>query len=421
MTRLRLVHLTTTDVSLDWLLGPQLRAFGEAGYEVVAMSAPGPHVASLAASGIRHVQIESFTRAVNPTADVRAALELRTALRTERPTILHTHNPKPGFIGRVIGHRVGVPVVVNTVHGLYAQKGDPLRRRLAVYGAEALALRGSDAELVQNIEDVATVTSLAPRNRNVVHLGNGIDLCRFHDDPDVSLSSRADFRRRLGIAHDAVVVGMVGRLVWEKGYREFFDAIERLRSAGSGTFEFVVIGPSEPGKAGAVDEATLDRIKSRGVHVLDARPDLENVYPAFDIFVLPSYREGFPRAAMEASAMGVPVVASNIRGCRQVVAEGLTGRLVPVREALPLADAIAELAASKSLRTAMGRAGVRRAAERFDQRHVIDTTLDVYAGLLAERGFGSPQPSDRSTRLYVDSISVVDTAESNDADLSNAA
>jgi len=412
--RPRLVHLTTTDVSLDWLLGPQLRAFDEAGYEVVAMSAPGPHVASLTASGIRHVPIHSFTRAVNPTADVQAALELRRALRTERPTILHTHNPKPGFIGRVIGHRVGVPIVVNTVHGLYAQKGDPFRRRLAVYGAEALALRGSDAELVQNIEDVATVTSLAPRNRNVVHLGNGIDLRRFHGDGDASRSSGADFRRHLGIAHDAVVVGMVGRLVWEKGYGEFFEAIERLRSA-------VVIGPSEPGKAGAVDEATLDRIKSRGVHVLDARPDLENVYPAFDIFVLPSYREGFPRAAMEASAMGVPVVASNIRGCRQVVADGLTGRLVPVREARPLADAIAELAASRSLRAAMGRAGVRRAAELFDQRHVIDTTLDVYAGLLAERGYSGPEVSRASTRLYVDSISLVDTAESNVEDLSTAA
>ena len=100
-----LVHLTTTDMSLDWLLRPQLEAFRDAGYDVVAMSAPGPHVAALEASGIRHHPIPSLTRSMAPGRDVKAMWELHRAFRSLRPAIVHTHNPKPGIFGRVAASR----------------------------------------------------------------------------------------------------------------------------------------------------------------------------------------------------------------------------------------------------------------------------------------------------------------------------
>ena len=420
MTGPRLIHLTTTDISLDWLLRPQLEAFGDAGYEVVAMSAAGAHVPALEAAGIRHVALDSFTRAVDPWADLRAVRELGRALRREAPTILHTHNPKPGVLGRLIGHRVGVPVVVNTVHGLYTQPDDPIRRRLPVYAAEAAAMRFSDAELVQNIEDVPILRTLGPRSALIRHLGNGIDLSRFRSVRGTRANGLR-LRAQLGISSEAVVVGMVGRLVAEKGYRELFAAAELVRERLGSTTEFVVIGPREHDKAGAIDDDAIETARARGVHVLDPRPDLQNVYPAFDLFTLPSYREGFPRAAMEASAMGLPVIASDIRGCRQVVEDGVTGRLVPVRDVRALADAITELASSPVVRSAMGRAAVRRAARHFDQRDVIETTLTVYERLLQERNLAGPQPARPSTVRYVDSISLVESAESNEPEVSSAA
>ena len=139
MTRPLLIHLTTTDMSLDWLLGPQLEAFAGAGYEVVGVSAPGPHVPALEARGIAHVPLASSTRSMNPAQDLRAAAELVGVLRRLRPSILHTHNPKPGWYGRVVGRATAVPVVVNTVHGLYARPGDPLGTQAVVYGLERLA------------------------------------------------------------------------------------------------------------------------------------------------------------------------------------------------------------------------------------------------------------------------------------------
>ncbi len=175
--RPKVIHLTTTDMSLDWLLGPQLSAFAEAGYEVVGASAPGPHVPALAARGVRHVAVDSLTRAPSVRSDLRAVVGLWRMVRDERPDILHTHNPKPGILGRIVGRVARVPVVVNTQHGLYAQPTDRLRRRLPVYVAERVAAAFGHAELVQNPEDALTLThTLKVPRRKVTVLGNGIDL-----------------------------------------------------------------------------------------------------------------------------------------------------------------------------------------------------------------------------------------------------
>ena len=150
---MRVAHLTTTDISLRHLLLAQLRGARAAGHEVIGISAPGPDVAFLEAEGIRHVPLYASTRSMNLRADLQAARELWRVLRRERPDVLHTHNPKPGVYGRIVGRLAGVPVVVNTVHGLYATERDRATKRAVVYGAEAVASRFSDAELVQNPGD----------------------------------------------------------------------------------------------------------------------------------------------------------------------------------------------------------------------------------------------------------------------------
>jgi glycosyltransferase involved in cell wall biosynthesis len=380
LTEPLLVHVTTTDMSLALLLGPQLSAFAVAGYDVVGVSAPGPFVAELERAGIRHIALGHATRSVSPLDDVRAAAELYRLLRRLRPDIVHTHTPKPGIYGRLGGRAARVPVVVNTVHGLYATAEDSWARRTAVYGLERLAATCSDAELVQNEEDLSTLAALrVPADR--LHLiGNGIDLDRFAPGPKAQ-SARGRIRAELGVAETTVVVGAVGRLVWEKGYRELFAAAEQLRRC-SPEVTVVVAGPSEPGKADGIGPTALAAAKASGVRFLGHRSDVEDLYPACDIYVLASHREGFPRSAMEAAAMGLPIVATDIRGCRQVVDNGATGLLVPPRDAVALAKGIARLAGDSGLRRTMGREAVSKAKRDFDQRRVIAATIAVYEGLL---------------------------------------
>jgi glycosyltransferase involved in cell wall biosynthesis len=373
-------------MTLALLLGPQLSAFAAAGYEVVGVSASGSFVPELERAGIRHIPLRHATRSVSVLDDVRAAAELYRMLRELRPDIVHTHTPKPGIYGRLGGRAAGVPVVVNTVHGLYATAEDSLARRAAVYGLERLAATCSDAELVQNEEDVSTLAALRVPADRLHLLGNGIDLDRFAPGPKAQ-AARTRVRAELGVDDTTVVVGAVGRLVWEKGYRELFAAAEQLRRR-SPEVTVVVAGPSEPEKADGIGPAELAAAESSGVRFLGHRSDVEDLYSACDMYVLASYREGFPRSAMEAAAMGLPVVATDIRGCRQVVEHGVTGLLVPPRNAVALTDAVARLVGDPGLRTTMGSEAVSKAAREFDQRQVIAKTLAVYEELLQRKVLG---------------------------------
>jgi glycosyltransferase involved in cell wall biosynthesis len=382
----RLVHVTTTDMSLALLLGPQLRAFAAAGMEVVGVSAPGEWAEELRAAGIAFEPLRHATRAVAVGQDVLALGELVRLLRRLRPDIVHTHNPKPGFYGRIAARVARVPVVVNTVHGLYATETDGLARRSLVYGLERAVSVCSQAELVQNEEDVEVLRRLHVPARKLVLLGNGVDLGRFR--PPVGPEARDAARRQLGAGPTQVVVGAVGRLVWQKGLRELFTAAARLRHSRPAVV-IVVVGPSEPDKADALGPDDIAEAEALGnVRFLGRRDDVEDLYHGFDIFVLPSYREGFPRSAMEAAASAVPVIATDIRGCRQAVDPGVTGLLVPVHDGAALAGAVEELVDDPGRRQTMGRAGRVKAEAEFDDRRVVDTTLAVYERLLERHAPG---------------------------------
>jgi glycosyltransferase involved in cell wall biosynthesis len=239
--RPRVAHVTTVDVTLRFLLLPQLRRLRDEGYEVTTISAPGPWVSDLEREGIRHIPWPGATRAWDPRADLRAIRHLVGILRRERFDVVHTHNPKPGFIGRLAARMVGTPVVVNTVHGLWATPEDRVRRRLPVLALEWLAARFSHMELYQSEEDLrwARRTRVARRERSIL-LGNGTDLRHFHPEA-VPPETVARLRAELGIPEDALVVGIVARMVAEKGYREFLETARTLRST-SPEVRFIAVG-----------------------------------------------------------------------------------------------------------------------------------------------------------------------------------
>jgi glycosyltransferase involved in cell wall biosynthesis len=303
---------------------------------------------------------------------------------------VHTHNPKPGLYGRIAARLARVPVVVNTVHGLYAQPHDRFARRAMIYGMERIAGLCSNAELVQNPEDIATLRRIGVPARKLTLLGNGIDLRRF-DPGAISDEERRAARSELGaVAPDDVVVGLVGRLVREKGYAEAFAAASRLRDEFP-DLRFAVIGwDDDNDKEDALDASDRARATAAGVRFLGGRDDVDRLYAGMDIFVLASHREGFPRAAMEAAAMRVPVIATDIRGCRQVVDDGTTGLLVPARDAVALAGAIKALVVDPDRRRELGAAGRAKAAREFDERRCVTITLDTYRALLTRRALPVP-------------------------------
>jgi glycosyltransferase involved in cell wall biosynthesis len=370
---LRVAHLTTVDMSLALLLGTELRVDVESGFETFGISAAGPYVDQVAALGVTHVPVPSLTRSWDLRRDARAARELFAAVRALRLDVLHTHNPKTGVLGRLLGRLAGVPVVVNTCHGLWAGRGDGLAKRAFVLTAEAAAAQASHYELYQNAEDRRTLRRAVPARRAAV-VGNGVDLARFVPDPEAGAALRAE----LGVAPEELLVGGVGRRVAEKGIREFAAAARRL----AGKARFVWVGPLDGDKADALS-ADLE-----GVGFLGERQDMPAVYSALDVFVLPSYREGFSRSAMEAAACGAAMVLTDIRGCREVGADGEHLLLVAPRDDVALADAISRLLVDAGLRARLGRAARERALARFDQRAIARMSISTYAAVARRRGLG---------------------------------
>jgi glycosyltransferase involved in cell wall biosynthesis len=383
------VHVTTVDSSLEALLGPLLEAQVHAGYDVCGASAPGPYVEALRRRGVPHIPLAHATRSMAPVEDARALAELVRLFRRLRPSIVHTHTPKPGIYGRLAARLAGVPVVVNTVHGLYALPEDPWPKRAVVYGLERLAATCSQAELLVNAEDRDILRRLRVPGDRLTVIGNGIELDRF-DPATIDPDDRAAARRDLGASSDHdVVVGLVGRQVREKGYPEVFQAAASLRDRHP-ELRVAVIGPEEPDKADALTEADRRVAADAGVRFLGARDDVPRLYAAMDVFVLASHREGFPLSPMEASAMGVPAVVTDIRGCRQVVDDGVTGLLVPPRDPIALAAAIARLASDPAMRRRLGAAARRKALDSFGHQRCVDAVLATYERLLAPAGIAEP-------------------------------
>ena len=267
-----------------------------------------------------------------PHRDVAAFAELRSLFRSLRPDIVHTHNPKPGVYGRLAARTARVPAIVNTVHGLYATRDDGRAKRAVVYSLERIAATASHAELVQNPEDIPVLRRLGIPATKLTVLGNGVDLTRFRPGR-LDAVRRTELRAEWGAGPDDVVCGVVGRLVWEKGYRELFDAAARLRDRVP-NLRFVVVGGLDEAKTDQLGASDLAAVEHRAaITFLGLRDDVEDLYGAMDLYVLASHREGYPRSAMEAAATGLPVIATDIRGCRQVVEPGGTGLLVPPRNA----------------------------------------------------------------------------------------
>jgi glycosyltransferase involved in cell wall biosynthesis len=186
----------------------------------------------------------------------------------------------------------------------------------------------------------------------------------------------------LGIPSDRVVVGFVGRLVAEKGIPELLRAWQLRES----DFELLILGPPDPTKSDALSQSTIAEAEDSGVRFLGHRDHVEEFYRALDVFVLPSHREGFPRAAMEAAASGLAVVATDIRGCREVVDHRLNGLLVPARDPIRLAAAIDELVMDPVARMSMGEQGRKKARAEFDERIVVDRVIGAYRDAASRKG-----------------------------------
>ena len=371
----------------DWYLYNFRRslalALREAGHEVLLLSPPGEYGARLRALGLRWEPVPMDRRSLNPLREAAVLAHLWRLFRRERPDLVHGFTIKCAVYGSLAARLAGVPARVNAVTGMgyvftstdaKARALRPLVRLLM-----RAALDGRDARLIlQNPDDVAVFEQarlVAPGQIRLIP-GSGVDCVRFAPGESVGRGHAPDadtppFR-----------VLLAARLLWDKGLAEFVDAARRLHGEGR-AIDFLLAGDPDPGNPAAVPEATVHDWVAEGLlHWLGHVDDMPALFASVDVVVLPSYREGLPKGLIEAGACALPLVTTDVPGCREVVTDGVDGLLVPVRDAGALATAIARLHDDPVLAARLGAAARQRALDEFDERIVIARTQAVYQELL---------------------------------------
>ena len=369
----RICRIATVPFFLYNHLRGQISATIEAGHEVVLVSSAGAEVEWLKAiPGVKFKAID-IPRKISPLRDIRALFQLYLFFRKEKFDIVHSTTPKAGMLCAVSACFAKVPLRLHTFTGqawmelegmirFIAKAGDRLTARL-----NTLCYADSASQ-----KDFIVSEGIAPEEKIMV-IGSGslagVDLSRF--DPEKW--AKNDIRKELGIPEGHRVIAFIGRITKDKGIGELLEAFEKIRGLKC---TLLLIGPGEA-KDGSLSE------HARGVDDPDIRmigysPEPERFLAATDIFCLPSYREGFGNVVIEAAAMGVPSVGTNIIGLRDAIVDGKTGVLVKPKDSSALACALESLLNDEGLRTNMGKAARRRAALEFSSEKVNSALLSEY-------------------------------------------
>ena len=369
----------------DWYLWnfrlPLASRLKDSGFDVLLVSPPGPYGARLRDAGFRWQALAMDRLSLNPWREMRVLADLVRLYWRERPDIVHHFTIKCVVHGAVAAALTGVPARVHAVIGLgyvftspalKARLLRPLVRRLL---RRALTIRGSRL-ILQNAGDLAAFQRmrLADVRRMRLIEGSGVDTGRFRPAAEPVLSGRT------------TQVLLASRLLWDKGISEYVEAARTLRAA-SLPIRCLLAGAPDPGNPASIPQAQLDAWAAEGIiELLGQVEDMPAQLARTDIAVLPSYYgEGLPKSLIEATACALPLITTDVPGCRDVVTDGQDGLIVPVRNAPALAAAIRALHEDPKRARQLGRAARRKALAQFDERIVISRTLEVYAELSGAR------------------------------------
>jgi glycosyltransferase involved in cell wall biosynthesis len=350
-----------------------------AGYKVLLVSPPGPFGEKLEALGFRWIAAPMHRLSLNPARELALVLWLRRLIVQERINLVHGFTIKCAVYGSIAARMSREVSRVNAIAGMgYVFSSNDVKAQLlrpAVRGLMQLALNGDSARLVlQNPDDVAFFEREGIVGRQLIrHIaGSGVDCNRFWPRTKTTEDQEGT----------ALRVVLPARLLWDKGIKEFVEAAKVLREEGR-KVDFLLAGEPDPGNPAAVPASAIQEWVSSGlVQALGHVHDMPALFHSVDIVVLPSYREGLPKGLIEAAACGLPLITTDVPGCREVVKDNVNGLLIPVKDPVALARAIGRLCEDPELRARLGAAARAHVLARYDETIIIRQTMSVYDELL---------------------------------------
>ncbi|NGM63405.1 glycosyltransferase family 4 protein [Sphingobacterium sp. SGG-5] len=354
----------------------------ENGFEVLGVSSAGRELEEVRVDeGIRVVDLE-MTRTISPLRDLKALWQFYRLCKREKPTIVHSHTPKAGIVGMLGAKLAGVPIRLHTVAGLPLMEATGVKRKVLDF-VEKLTY-GCATKVYPNAKglyDFIVRNTYTSNNKlQVIANGssNGIDTSFFSAER-ISVQQKEALKSQLGIHEGDFVFIFVGRLVGDKGINELVAAFKGLHVPQA---KLLLVGGAEA-ELDPLQPETLGEIESNpNIIVVGFQKDVRPYFSVSQALVFPSYREGFPNVVMQAGAMGLPGIVSDINGCNEIIIEGQNGTIIPVKNAEAIQKAMLKWSTDRgyyeSLRV-QARAGI---VGRYEQAVVWRALLEEYTRLL---------------------------------------
>ena len=383
----KLIRITTVPISFKVLLKGQLRFMASNGFDVKGVSSEGEELREVHENEGIVMEAINMSRKITPFQDLKSLWEMWNFLRKEKPQIVHTHTPKAGIIGMLAARLAGVPHRLHTVAGLPLMEATGTKRKILNF-VERLTY--SSATRVypnsKGLYDFILQNNFTQSNKlKIIANGssNGIDTTFFSPD-QVTEIERVTLREKLNIQPDDFVFVFVGRIVSDKGINELIKAFSELQTVENkpAGIKLLLVGGLENDLDPLNPETLAEINQNKDIISVGFQQDVRSFFAIADALVFPSYREGFPNVVMQAGAMGLPSIVSDINGCNEIIIEGENGLIIPPKNVEKLKEKMLTLAKDKNLYTKLKGNSRRMIENRYEQSVVWNALLEEYEGLL---------------------------------------
>jgi len=378
---LKVLQVCAVDFTAKNLLLPLIISLKENGYRVSLACKAGKNYEFIKSQGIDFYDIP-VARDYNPIKHLVSIFKLYKLISSHGFEIVHSHTTAASLDGCIAAKLARVPVILYTIHGLHIMENSSFIERAFYNFVEKIKCELSTFVFTQSEEDrVYAINNRIVTSEKIMTIGNGVDIDKF--SPVFRERFRSEVRDEFGISYDSFVLTIVARLSKIKGYVELFKAIDLISDNLEEDFYLLAVGDvveDEPYPLRKEDLLNIisDKNLRKRIIFTGMRNDVNKILAGTDVFVLPSFLEGMPRSIIEAMAMGLPVITSNIKGCREEVINNETGILIPPGDVEALASAILKLYKERELRERMGINGRKRAEEEYDEKKVIEKEKRVF-------------------------------------------
>lgn len=373
----KIVFLSHIDINLYLFRLPIMKTLVKEGWVVYALVPNGEYSEKFKEYGIQHIDYTIERKSLNPFKEIKTILNIKEKLQEINPSILHTFTVKPNIYGNIAGKLAKVPIIINTVTGLGSFFiDDSIKAKIIrnlILNLYRITFKFSNAVIFQNQDDLSFFVQkgILPEHKAYLIKGSGIDTFLWKP---IKKENR-----------DVIRIITIGRLLKHKGIEEFIKIARILKKEYKDKLEFTIVGDFYDGNPYSIDKDILEKaVKNKVILYYNWLPieKVKEILAISDIFVLLSYREGLPRTGIEALALGLPIIISNVTGCKEIVEDGKNGFLVDYLNINDIVTKLKLLIDNPVLREKMGLESRKKAEKEFDTKVIINKYLSLYNKLL---------------------------------------